>query len=211
MNDQQWYYESNGEQAGPISWDGLMVGIKMGKVTPETRVWAAHLHEWTTLGDCIRGQTLPPTPSQSHQQEVLPTRKRWTTLHWIATGIAILILFFVGIGITRGFTDGFSSKAEKIVKTGHFKSHPEKTVGKAVNDFFGNPRWESGTGSDGETKGKSLVSAKGRIKYMDRDVSAHIQFVVDETDGSFELRAFEINEIPQNKIMILSLINKMYE
>ena len=207
MNDQQWYYECNGEQAGPISWDGLMAGIKMGKVTPETRVWASHLSEWTSLGECIRGRTSSSIPSQNQQQPNLPVRKRWSTLHWIGAGLAILILLFVGFG----FADGFSSKAEKIVKNGHFNTHQEKTIGKAVNDFFGSPRWESGTGSDGETKGKSLVSVKGRIKYMDKDVDAHIQFVVNETDGTFELRAFEINEIPQNKIMILSLINKMYE
>ena len=75
MNDQQWYYESNGEQAGPISWDRLMVGIKIGKVTTETRVWASHLSEWTKLGECIPGRTPSQLPLQDQKHADLPVRR----------------------------------------------------------------------------------------------------------------------------------------
>jgi len=75
MNDHQWYYESNGEQAGPISWDGLMVGIKMGKVTPETRVWAAHLPEWTTLDQCIQRGAQPVVPPTTTLSPAHSTKK----------------------------------------------------------------------------------------------------------------------------------------
>jgi len=69
--NQQWYYECNGEQAGPISWDGLMAGIKMGKVTPETRVWASHLSEWTKLLVCMQNNSTPPClPPQINPQEI---------------------------------------------------------------------------------------------------------------------------------------------
>jgi hypothetical protein len=101
--NQQWYYESNGVQAGPISWDGLMAGIKMGQVTPETRVWSSHLAEWTPLSECIRGQTNYQSPSLSQQQAVLPTpitsaltRFDLRKLSW--TQVAVISVVVIGVG-----------------------------------------------------------------------------------------------------------------
>jgi hypothetical protein len=109
------------------------------------------------------------------------------------------------------FISGCSNSPEiQLVKTGHLNNYPNKTIGEAVGGFFGSPHWESGIGSDGETKGKKLVNATGKISYMGKEVEAKIQFVINDDDKSFVFRAFELNGIPQNQLMIIGLISKMY-
>jgi len=129
MNDQQWYYESNGEQAGPISWDALMVGIKMGKLTSETRVWASHLPEWTALGQCIQRGTQPAIPSTSSFSSVRP-KKRLSALTVIMgivlAGIIAAIIIPAAIAITSKstssmiFCEGVTDKLEPIKPSNTF-------------------------------------------------------------------------------------------
>jgi len=49
MPDLQWYYELNGQQAGPVSWDQLDSWLKEEKIQKSTLVWATHLSEWTPI------------------------------------------------------------------------------------------------------------------------------------------------------------------
>ena len=88
------------------------------------------------------------------------------------------------------------------VKNGHFTSHPAPAVniGDAVNCFFGDPKWSTLTGEDGNT----YVNLTGRITYLDEPVNALVQFRIDGT--SFEMNAFEMNDIPQNDLTKLALI-----
>lgn len=95
MSDQQWYYESNGGQAGPISWDGLMVGLKMGKVTHETRVWSSHLTEWTSLGECIQKQSTAVLPPSANSHPSQSAKNRFTPLRVIGITIGALILLSI--------------------------------------------------------------------------------------------------------------------
>ncbi|MDE3032113.1 MAG: DUF4339 domain-containing protein [Acidobacteriota bacterium] len=228
MSDSQWFYESNGQQAGPISWESLMVGLKQGTVTRETLVWSQHLKEWTPLSQVLKKTEAPvappPVSRPAFQTEVnadpattrKPRRSMMRILAWIGGGLVAVVLLLLAIGVMVGASGvrswrGREAKAVRLVKTGHLQSHPEKTVGDAVDAFFGDPKWESGTGVAGETEGKTLVDATGRINYLDKAVNARIQFVVNTEEGTFELRAFEMNGIPQNQLMTGVLIEKMYE
>jgi hypothetical protein len=96
-----------------------------------------------------------------------------------------------------------------IVKQGHFSGHiaPERNIGQAVDNFFGNPRWMSLIGEDGKT----YVNLTGKMRFLDEEVDALVQFQVDVEAGTFELNAFEMNDIPQNNIMKLGLIEALYE
>lgn len=73
MPEVQWYYESNGQQAGPTNWDALLLGLKLGKISEDTRVWAPHLTEWTSLGTCMRLQnsvvSAPPVTVPAPEKE----------------------------------------------------------------------------------------------------------------------------------------------
>ncbi len=112
----------------------------------------------------------------------------------------------------EGATHGGSSSPEiAMVQDGHLSEFKTKTVGQAVDGFFGNAEWESGIADDGENKGKVIVNAVGNILFSEKEVEAAIQFIVDVDAKTFEFYAFELNGIPQNQIMIQGLLEKMYE
>lgn len=120
----------------------------------------------------------------------------------------LLILSFLFLFSLNSCSD---SSAVKAVKNGYLSNYPNKTIGSAIDNFFGNPSWKSGIGSDGETKGETLVNVKGNIMYQDKKIQAELQFIVNNDTGSFSINALEFNGIPQNKIMIFGLIQKMYQ
>ena len=95
----------------------------------------------------------------------------------------------------------------QLVQNGHFSEYPKKTIGEAVDGFFGDTEWESGIGAEGET----LVNARGKMFYMEKEVEGLIQFIVDKEEGTFVLNTFEINGVPQDQSMINALIGKMFE
>jgi hypothetical protein len=118
--------------------------------------------------------------------------------------------FYFGIFILTLFLSGCGDSNEiKFVKSGKFNACPDKTVEQAVNDFWGSPRWESGVGSDGPTKGLTLVNLLGKVSLQGKQVDGALQFIVDKKEGSFRPHAFETNGIPQPPIMMLGLISAM--
>ncbi len=96
-----------------------------------------------------------------------------------------------------------------IVRVGYFADHPspEQTIGQAVEDFFGNPKWVSLVAEDGNT----YVNLTGKITFLDEEVDALVQFRVDKEAGTFIINAFEMNGIPQNDAMKLGLVEALYE
>ena len=53
-----------------------------------------------------------------------------------------------------------------LIKDGTFNGYPNKTVGKAFDDYMRNAKWESGMGSSGQR----FVNVSGRIMYANRRV-----------------------------------------
>lgn len=114
----------------------------------------------------------------------------------------IFVNFFIGCTY---------DKAIYMVKNSYFDEYPSKTVGEAVDGFFGDPQWSSGVPVDSELNGFTIVNCNGYITYNDEPAEAVIQFLLDETDGSFVFNAFEINGVPQNQYRKIELLNLMYE
>jgi hypothetical protein len=104
-------------------------------------------------------------------------------------------------------TSCFDSEEVKLVKNGKLSNYKNKTVGEAVNYFFKKPKWEKINASDGET----YVNVKGIIMYESKEVEAGLQFKIHKDKNSFELKGFELNEIPQNIFMLGTLLEKMYK
>ena len=94
----------------------------------------------------------------------------------------------------------------QVVKNGTLNAYPDRTVGEAVDGFFGDPTWEAIVGEDGNT----YVNVEGTIQYMSKDVQALIQFRLDVSNDTFKINALEFNGIPQSEIMLYALIEKMY-
>jgi len=191
-NPDTWYFSSDGEnRLGPFPWTQIEEYLNDGRLPPETLLWAPHLPEW------VPAERL----SHSNPKTAKPLK-----------AILIAVGFFVGIlalgGIVHTVRTGRSSEDRlvRIVKDGHLTQYPKVTVGRAVDGFFGDPKWESGTADDGS----SVVNVTGKIQFMDRDVNARVQFVVHSSDSTFEVYAFEMNGVPQNDLMKFGLLAKMF-
>ena len=92
------------------------------------------------------------------------------------------------------------------VKNGTLSAFPDKSVGEAVDGFFGDPTWEVLIGEDGNT----YVNVEGTIQYMSKDLQTLIQFRLDHSNDTFKINALEFNGIPQSDAMLYALIEKMH-
>lgn len=100
----------------------------------------------------------------------------------------------------------FEDKIAESVKNAKLTGYPNMTFGEAVDGFVGNPKWKSIIADDGN----SYVNLTGEILLHDKKVDLLIQYKIN-SDDSFELNSMELNEIPQNMLMYMGLIEKMYE
>lgn len=99
-----------------------------------------------------------------------------------------------------------NNKYVQMVKNGYRENDPALSYDKAFSAFFGTPRWKYFKG-DG---GKDVVEFTGDCTYQDTAVKARIQFAVDEKNGSFEATYLAFNEVPQNKLILATLIEKAF-
>ena len=58
-----WYYEHNGEQAGPISTNDMQSMYARGELKPDTLVWTEGFANWVPLSETELAQTNPSPPS----------------------------------------------------------------------------------------------------------------------------------------------------
>lgn len=126
---------------------------------------------------------------------------------WLWTIIGIIVVIIV-IAIASG-GGGSTGDPEIIsmVKNGHLSEYPRKTIGEAFNNFFGSPRWGAIVAEDGN----DYVNVTGKIMFQEKKVNAAVQFKVDKDAGTFEINAFEINEVSQMNIMLIGLLENIYE
>ena len=90
------------------------------------------------------------------------------------------------------------------IKNGRLTGCPNKTINQMVDGFMSSPKWSSGIAKDNI----KFVNVQGKMTYMEKPVTADIQFIL-KGENSFEFYALEFNEIPQNKLMVGALFNKM--
>ena len=119
-------------------------------------------------------------------------------------GVAVVLLVAAIIYVFN--SSGVHDRYVQIVRDGVLNNYPNKTVGRAFDDFMGNPKWESGVAKDGTR----FVNVKGKIMYADKEAEAVVQFMVDYDKGTFEINGFEINGVPQNILTLWALLEKMY-
>gem|GEM_PF-1830187 len=121
----------------------------------------------------------------------------------VSTRILIVLAIFVISVFSCGSSD---SRIINIVRNGNLGTHPENTVGEAIDSFFDSSRWEATIGQDG----RNYVNVTGNTAYMGKTVKTVLQFKVDSGDETFETSAFEINGVPQNMLMLTAFVEKMY-
>ncbi|MFF2482356.1 hypothetical protein [Paenibacillus sp. NPDC058071] len=92
------------------------------------------------------------------------------------------------------------------VKNGYPEELPDQLYGETFERFFANPSWTYFLSEDLE----HIVEFKGKMSYMDTEVTARLQFIVyDETDY-FELGALSFNEVPQTELVKMAMLEKVF-
>ena len=82
-----------------------------------------------------------------------------------------------------------------------------KTFGQAFDNFFQYPTWKYFDATTGE----SVVEFTGYCTYMDNQVKATLQFVLDKNSAEYEIRTLAFNDISQNQLILQALILKIFE
>ena len=59
LQQPEWFFESNGQQSGPVAFETLRQMITNGQLSPQTLVWKEGLANWTEAGQ-VRGLFTPP-------------------------------------------------------------------------------------------------------------------------------------------------------
>lgn len=110
-----------------------------------------------------------------------------------------------------------------MVKNGYPSKYPDITFNQAFSSFFGSPTWkyfvgtqqgpdDDGDGNPDYTKDNlDVVEFSGYCMYMNTEVKAKIQFVLDKTQGTFETSYLSFNDVPQSKLILVSLVQKAFE
>ncbi len=108
------------------------------------------------------------------------------------------------------------------VKGGTNSAYPGVTYGEAFENFFFNPSWQYFVGTqegpdedgDGEpdytVENTDVVEFTGDCLYADVEVTALIQFVLDNEAGTFQPVYLSFNEVPQNMLMLSELMDTVF-
>ena len=131
--------------------------------------------------------------------------KRPLGLSKIIELVSAVIVLVLAVMVTLS-SGGRGDKYVQLVRDGTLEAYPQMTVGEAFNGFLSNPKWES-VRSDDEVR---FVNVSGGIIYDDEEAEIVVQFIVDEENESFQYYACEINNIPQNNLVVWGLFETIY-
>lgn len=124
----------------------------------------------------------------------------------VLIGIGLLAGIFIAAWAIWNFSGGGEISAlEAMVQNGKMERCPESTLGQMAGGFLSSPAWDQGKTRDG----MEFVNVRGGVIYLEKQVDAALQFMVDRKAGKFTLHAFELNGIPQNGPFQRALIRKM--
>ena len=138
--------------------------------------------------------------NQQDQQQKKKTSK-------IIIGIIVTIAIIVGLSALASGGD-YSSKVSSV-KNGYFQAYSSDdgypNVGDAFENYFDDTSWKAFTSDDME-----IVEFNGKFLYYDDETDCCLQFQTYE-DGSFDIYAVEFNGIPQDKLTISTLLEKVMD
>ena len=96
--------------------------------------------------------------------------------------------FVFAIGLMLFASFALAASPIGFVKNGNFSQCTYRTVGNAVDSAFENPRWESGTASDGQT----IVNVQGIVTYDGKRYNAMLQFGL-KPGNKFDVNGLSMN------------------
>lgn len=57
---------------------------------------------------------------------------------------------------------------------------------------------------------EKIVEFTGNCLYREQEVKAKVQFVINEADNTFKLKAMALNDIPQSELELVGLLRSIY-
>lgn len=147
-------------------------------------------------------------------------------IHYLCM-ISVILVFLTGCSetdITDQMANIKNAKEEHVlsVKGGSPVGHPDMTFGEAFDNFFAYPTWQyfvgiqEGYDEDGDGKpdytidNVDVVEFTGYCTYQDVEVKARIQFTLAEDGDTFETTYLAFNEVPQNRLILYALLDKVF-
>lgn len=91
------------------------------------------------------------------------------------------------------------------VKNGYPENYPDCKYGDVFEEFFADPTWKYFK----STENRDIVEFTGYCMYMEQEVKARLQFVLNN-DDTFEASALSFNDVPQSKLITVTLITKAF-
>ena len=91
------------------------------------------------------------------------------------------------------------------VKNGYPENYPDCKYGDVFEEFFADPTWQYFK----STEDRDIVEFTGYCTYMEQEVKARLQFVLNN-DDTFEASALSFNDVPQSKLITVTLITKAF-
>ena len=126
----------------------------------------------------------------------------------IIIGVIATIVIIIVLGALASGGD-YSSKVSSV-KNGYFQAYSSDdgypNVGNAFENYFDDTSWKAFTSDDD----MEIVEFNGKFLYYDDETDCCLQFQTYE-DGSFDIYAVEFNGIPQDKLTISVLLEKVMD
>lgn len=129
-----------------------------------------------------------------------PTKKKKLWIPVIVVGMLLAAMVFGML------VQSEANEYLHIVRQGSPLDHPNQTYEEAFRMFFKDPKWSYFVSEDGE----NVVEFRGKCLYLEQEVSALIQFIVDGETGYFQMHYLSLNEVPQNVLIMASLIEAAF-
>ena len=92
------------------------------------------------------------------------------------------------------------------VKNGYPQNYPDCKYGNVFEEFFADPTWKYFK----STEERDIVEFTGYCTYMEQEVKARLQFVLNNDDDTFMASALSFNDVPQSKLITVTLITKAF-
>ncbi len=81
----------------------------------------------------------------------------------------------------------------------------------AFEGFFSNPKWRYFEGKrDGSDDIVETIEFTGGCLYREKEVTALVQFELNEDEGKFQVVYLSFNDVPQDALIISGLIDKVF-
>ena len=158
--------------------------------------------ERETMAACLLKFLVPDAPVNAYANEKgnlrLSKVKMLPAVTATVCGVLFALIALVG---------GSGNCYVEMVKNGSPELYPNITYGEAFEAFFDNCEWKYFTSEDG----KNVVEFHGSCMYDSDRVTVLVQFVVNETDGSFEIWTAAIDGEEQSMLVYSMLLISIFE